>query len=107
MHNEYGTPLDSNGYAPTLLPAEPSHCYRCGFWKETARHEVFGGTRRNASKVYGLWVNVCPTCHEILHQYGSERLILQREAQSVAMLEYHWTADEFRRRFGKNYLTED
>lgn len=105
MHNAYGEQLDSNGYAPTIMPHEPPHCYRCGFWKtDTARHEIYGGSRRTASKQLGLWVNVCPACHDRIHASGAETDELHKAGQLRAMQVYHWTAAEFRQRFGKNYL---
>ena len=68
--NEYGVKLDKNGYAPSLFPHESFRCFSCGRFGETARHEIFGGSRRSASKALGLWVNVCPACHNAIHASG-------------------------------------
>lgn len=52
--NEFGVKLDKNGYAPSLFVHEAFRCYRCGCFGDTARHEIFGGSRRKASKALGL-----------------------------------------------------
>lgn len=61
--NEFGVKLDKNGYAPSLFLHDSFRCYRCGCFGDTARHEIYGGSRRKASKALGLWINVCPDCH--------------------------------------------
>lgn len=61
--NEYGEKLDSNGYAPSILHDKPV-CLICGRYG-TARHEVyFGSAYRAKSKRLGLWVTLCPWCHQ-------------------------------------------
>ena len=108
--NEYGIHLDRNGYAPTIIPHMPLCCNCCGMYRETARHEIFGGSRRAASKALGLWVNVCPACHDEIH-HGKNAAVLQafyhKRGQQTAMAYYHWTVDDFRSRFGKNYLDSE
>lgn len=102
--NEYGVKLDKNGYAPSLFVQEPFRCFSCGRFGETARHEIFGGFRRSASKALGLWVNVCPDCHNAIHASGKLQYRYHREGQLLAEATYHWNHDDFRRRFYKNYL---
>lgn len=46
MTNEYGAPLDRNGYAPSILQDDDSYCLVCygnGYNDPLNRHEVFGG----------------------------------------------------------------
>lgn len=104
--NEYGVKLDKNGYAPSLFPDESFLCYNCGRFGETARHEIFGGSRRSASKALGLWVNVCPDCHNAIHASGELQDRYHREGQLLAEVYYLWNHDDFRRRFYKNYLED-
>ena len=60
---------DRNGYAPSILETEPGICYLCRSHKDTARHEIFFGTgNRKLSKACGLWVNLCPRCHALVHE---------------------------------------
>lgn len=104
--NEFGVKLDKNGYAPSLFPHESFRCYNCGRFGETARHEIFGGSRRSASKALGLWVNVCPDCHKAIHASGLLQYHYHRKGQLLAEAYYHWDHDDFRRRFYKNYLED-
>lgn len=105
--NEYGVRLDSNGYAPSIVPGHGEwQCYGCGRNRDLERHEIYGGAFRRKSKEYGLWVHLCPLCHregeEAVHRRGG--YWLKADGQGAAMDTYGWTVDEFRRRFGKNYL---
>lgn len=110
--NEYGVPLDKNGYAPSLLQANPGACYLCLHNREKLdRHEVFGGANRDKSKSLGLWVTLCHHTHHIfgpaaVHACRAADLALKREAQEKAMAHYGWTTEEFIRRFGRNYREE-
>ena len=109
MKNEYGVTLDSNGYAPSIIPdpmpeIQYCGCYVCGIGGDLARHEVFPGTFRTNSKRYGLWINLCPRCHEAVHKHQDDHTALKKVAQKVAMNYYGWTVDDFRKRFGKNWL---
>ena len=110
MINEYGEPLDTNGYAMSIVQYDTSRCYLCG---NTAgkldRHEIFGGVaNRQKSKAYGLWVSLCHyPCHEGPsgpHMNASVMRYLHEKGQAAAQEAYGWTSDEFISRFGKNYL---
>ena len=103
-HNEYGVHLDANGYAPSIIPQEGFKCYRCHHYRETVRHEIFGGALRSKSKQFGLWVNVCPACHAAIHDSGELQAYYRAQGQRIAMQHYGWTVQEFRKRFYKNYL---
>lgn len=106
--NEFGAPLDKNGYAPSILFTEQGKCYLCENYTHTERHEIFGGSSRTKSKALGLWVCLCPACHRTgayaVHQNKFVAEKLHQQGQLVAMHNYGWSVDEFRRRFGKNYL---
>lgn len=107
--NEYGAKLDKNGYAQSLFVHESFCCFRCHRFGDTARHEIYGGALRSKSKQYGLWINVCPACHGAIHASGEKQEFYHKLGQQLAMAHYHWTVEDFRRRFYKNYLdiTED
>lgn len=110
--NEYGEPLDRNGYAASVFPDDA--CYfaddrytTCGS-PELCRHEVYhhdmGGATRELSKRYGAWVTLCPTHHGHVHHYPQLNRELLKETQRRVMERYGWDEDEFRKHFGKNYL---
>lgn len=107
MTNIYGAELDRNGYAKSILNDTESRCFVCERGGDLVRHEVFYGTAyRSRSKELGLWVNVCPECHRKIHDHDSEDTDRQLKeiAQMKAMDYYGWNIQEFRQRFGKNWL---
>lgn len=106
--NEYWIPLDRNGYAPSIF-RKTEGCYLCGSNSPLQRHEIFHGTvLRKRSKEYGLWINVCQRCHNLIHNSdGKIDKALKITAEKEAILHYGWAVDDFRQRFGKNWLEVD
>ncbi len=107
--NEFGRPLDRNGYYGSLLFGHgPNWCYLCGGHKHTERHEIFGGVNRQKSKELGLWVNLCEECHRTgkwaAHRNAEVSHSLKQKAQYIAQEFYHWSVEIFREKFGKSYL---
>lgn len=95
--------LDSNGYSKSLFNTEQGECYLCGRKCESARHEVFfGSANRVQSKRYGMWVNLCPHCHEEVHRRNDVALRLKEEGQSI--FESKFGHEKYMKLFGKNYL---
>lgn len=105
MTNEYGEELDSNGYAPSIVEIYGGDCcYWCKRGGQLVRHEIFHGSNRRKSKELGLWVHLCPSCHMRLHGQDAQidrslKIIGQQRAEAY----YGWTAQQFRKIFGKNY----
>ena len=106
MKNEYGVALDRNGYAPSVVQYDLTKCAICGTSGiRLQRHEPFNGANRQKSKRLGLWVVLCPFCHDLCHKYPKEYgSTMRREAQSRAMRHYEWTYNDWVKRFGKNWL---
>ena len=103
MTNEYGTPLDRNGYAPTIMQ-KAERCYMCCRSDSLKRHEIYGSSNREKSKAFGLWVWICPDCHYDLHFAHAERKMwLREQGQIRAQSHYGWTENEFRGKFGRSY----
>jgi hypothetical protein len=69
---------------------------------------IFGGANRKLSEQYGLTVTLCHACHneppDGAHYNADIMLYLHQWGQRKAMKEQHWTAEQFREVFGKNYL---
>lgn len=111
LRNEYGEPLDANGYAKSVFPT--GCCWyavngdrirtACG-GNALVRHEVFHGASRQTSKRYGAWVTLCPLHHAKVHDYPQFERPLKQETQRRVMERYGWTVDRFRAKFGKSYL---
>lgn len=110
VQNEYGTLLDRNGYAPSIMQQGDCGCFICDFSHDKLdRHEVFFGADRQKSKRLGLWVLLCHhDCHifgrEAVHNNRANDLALKRVGQAAAMERYGWTTEDFIREFYKNYL---
>ena len=103
--NEVGVMLDKNGYAPSIVDPYvdfDQRCFMCNWRGDLARHEIFNASNRQKSKAYGLWVYLCPRCHMKVHEHPDRQL--KKSAQWDAMAHYGWTIDDFRERFGKNYV---
>lgn len=70
------------------------------------RHEIFGGSNRSFSKRYGLWINVCPSCHRrnknSIHLNPDKHIGLKEEGQTLFEEEY--PDKDFASIFGRNYL---
>ena len=99
--------MDRNGYNDSILTTDPYSCHVCGKTGQRgdfARHEVFYGINRKASKEAGLWCYVCPECHEKIHHSPGKGydLLLKHEAQSL--FEKENGHDAFMELIGKNYL---
>jgi len=107
MRNEYGVKLDKNGYAPSIMHIfADDACFNCEAIGDLCRHEIFNGSERERSKAYGLWVNLCPRCHMDIHNDAELRRQLKVTGEMCALNWYDWTIEDFRERFGKNYVEE-
>lgn len=52
----------------------------------------------------GLWINVCPECHDKIHANPKQYLWLKEAAQRLYEAEYGH--DDWMWRYGRNYLEE-
>lgn len=93
--------MDRNGYNDSIMETTAGVCYVCEKYCETARHEVYEGIGTRAlSKRYGLWVNICPSCHQFIHDNPKSKKAadLKADARNAFIAEGH-TPDEFRKIF--------
>lgn len=107
MRNEYGVLLDRAGYAPSIVDYYSDidkRCFLCNYRGDLVRHEPFNASNRQKSKALGIWVYLCPRCHMDLHDHPDAARQLKKIAQWNAMAHYGWTIEDFRERFGKNYV---
>ena len=98
--------MGSNGYKPSIMATTAGECYLCHFVGDTARHEVYYGTgTRELSKRYGLWVDLCPRCHDEVHAEpeGEKAKKLRTDAEQAFIAEGHSQA-EFTRIFITGYI---
>ena len=64
--------MDKNGYNDSLYDTKSHECYYCHSNTDTVRHEVFYGAQRQSAKALGLWLNLCPVCHRLVHEIGED-----------------------------------
>ena len=103
MTNDYGVQLDRNGYAPTIMQ-KAERCYMCARSGILQRHEIYGSANRDKSKAFGLWIWLCPECHDAVHfKHAELKLELREQGQITAQRYYGWNDNEFRQMFGKCY----
>lgn len=95
----------------SIIQTDRDRCYICG--KNASadyfgldEHHVYFGADRKTSERYGLKVYLChDSCHlNGVHKDAKLNRQLQAEVQEKAMAHYGWSIDDFRERFGKNYL---
>ena len=91
-------------------------CHYCGRYVEVPhKHHIFGAANRKWSEKYGLWVYLCPQCHNMspdsVHQNKDLMDGYHKLGQSTFEIKYatahHCTHQEakaeFMRIFGMNY----
>ncbi|MEG2769321.1 MAG: hypothetical protein RR902_00720 [Oscillospiraceae bacterium] len=84
-------------------------CWLCGKNEKLEKHHIFGGAYRKSSEKYGLTVDLCgETCHrtgkQAAHNNKAVELKLKQYGQKKVMTEQNWSVQDFRLKFGKNYL---
>ena len=79
-------------------------CFICGSYGVETHHCIHGTANRKLADKDGLTVNLCHQCHRNLHDKGVNDKELQALAQQKWMEYYKKSIDEFRQRYGKNYL---
>lgn len=89
----------------SLLQDSPECCFLCGSRILLEKHHIFGGANRKLSESDGLYVMLCRPCHTGDHGVHFDKDIMQylHEKGEMAYLKDH-TLEDFRRRYGKNYL---
>ena len=106
MKNIYGEKLNRYGDAPSILNETDDKCFLCDKGGDLIRHEVFYGIQnRDRSKELGVWINLCPACHNKIHNGDKD---IERELKAIAQertMEYYgWSTKEFRQHFGKSWI---
>ena len=98
--------MGKNGYSKSLLDTVSGKCYVCGAETETARHEIFFGKNRQLSKQYGMWVNLCPACHNSspLGVHNNHELDQYLKEIGQKVFEETYSYEKFMEIFGRSYL---
>ena len=95
----------------SIIQEEKTRCYICGKnanadYFGLDEHHCFFGANRKQSEKYGLKVYLChDSCHlNGVHKNAKLNRALQAKVQKIAMRHYKWSIEDFRERFGRNYL---
>lgn len=83
-----------------------ARCYLCDRVGFTHRHHVYSGAYRKTADLFGLTVDLCPSCHEYIHSAkGTEdRRQLQHDTQLAYMQKMDWNVNQWINIFGKSWL---
>lgn len=92
----------------SIMDTEPGKCFVCGKIGPTELHHVFPGSRRKRCDQDGLTVYLCPYCHWKCHNTtnGISAAEFRHPLYVKAQEKYEetHTREEFRERYGRNYL---
>ena len=108
-----GEKLEEFCIVPSGVFYASGHIYRWFDKREPGlvRHEIFfGRANRQKSIAHGLVVFLAPQDHNMsmygVHNFKGHEFDehLKQLGQKVAMQYYGWSVDDFREKFGKNYL---
>ena len=97
-------------YPKSIITSDMKHCYLCGKGDHIEIHHIFSGSNRQHSTAFGCVVPLCHECHQGTNGVHSNREkmdYLRKVAQSCCEHEYHWTEQDFRSVFHRNYLTDE
>lgn len=101
LADKYNLELDRNGYGESIM-SEREDCFICHS-PDVTRHElVFGTANRKKSKAMGLWVWICPRCHNVCHRDKNTIETYQKLAQQQCDAWYG--EGTFFEVFGRNFL---
>ena len=86
-------------YEKSIMTDDLEHCYFCG--KTPVQfHHIFGGHNRMHATEDDLFVPLCWECHVKVHNEPSQRLNYKLKQAG----QWAYKGDDFRERYGKNYL---
>jgi len=80
-------------------------CYICGKECRTEEHHIFEGSARRQSEEYGLKIDVCRDCHNLIHSMRGQKHREYIHALGQQMFEEQCgTREEFIKKFIRSYL---
>ncbi len=102
LQDKYQLELDRNGYGESII-SEREECFICHTELNITRHElVYGTANRKKSKALGVWIWICPRCHNIAHRDKQTIDTLHKLAQQECD---NWYGEgTFFEVYGVNYL---
>jgi len=84
---------------------ELGYCFNCLRTYGLERHHIYGGNPdRQHSETYGLYVDLCHTCHLSVTDEKDRKLVTQLKIEGQKRFESIHGHEEFIKTFGRNYL---
>ncbi len=95
-------------YHPSLFYGQDdTRCYICGGNQYIQRHEIFfGRAYRSKSIKYGVWVNLCMSCHDKVHFGKDHSLDIRLKKEGQKRFEEVFSHEKFMEEFDKNRLED-
>ena len=97
-------------YTKSIITNDMRVCYLCGKSENIEIHHIFSGSNRKKSTAFGCVVPLCHECHQGTDgvHFNREKMdYLRKVAQLCCEHEYHWTEQDFRSVFHRNYLDDE
>lgn len=93
--------LDKNGYGDSIFNTKQGTCYMCNCMGDTVRHETERGANRKMAKAYGMWINLCPSCHTLSPYavHNNYTALKQLQEQGKRLFIERYSEEEYRRIF--------
>lgn len=92
--------LENKRYS--ILTDNVEVCYICDKARKDDLHEIFEGSNRQKSMIWGLVIPICRECHEEWKINNDLKKRIQEEAKEKFIKKY--TKEKFREEFGKYYI---
>ena len=88
----------------SIIKTEPGVCLLCGKHGQTQKHHLMSGAaNRRLSEEDGLFIYVCPMCHEMIHRFPEINRTTKQFAEKVWRDYYGKSKEEFIKRYGKSF----
>ena len=88
----------------SIIKTVPGVCLLCGKTGPTEKHHLMSGTaNRRLAEEDGLFIYLCPMCHQIVHMDPKVNRTTKAFAEKVWRDYYGKSKEEFIKRYGKSY----
>lgn len=88
----------------SIIKTVPGVCLLCGKTGPTEKHHLMSGTaNRRLAEEDGLFIYLCPMCHQIVHMDPKVNRTTKAFAEKVWRDYYGKSKEEFIKRYGKSF----
>ena len=88
----------------SIIKTVPGVCLLCGKTGPTEKHHLMSGTaNRRLAEEDGLFIYLCPMCHQIVHMDPKVNRTTKAFAEKLWRDYYGKSKEEFIKRYGKSF----